>query len=89
MLQIGLVSPDLDMTVKFDKISNEVAEQIVNPFKTLFEAGQKLAQQNRTTARILFYVLSGFVYSAWASMIGLCLQLIRFGISKLRGYWYE
>jgi hypothetical protein len=77
--QVGLIMPDVDATQIMNDTATRLAESFTSVLGRLFEAGSQIALQNPILAKILFYVISGFVYTCWVAMILLILNFVRYG----------
>lgn len=82
-LQMGLIAPELDFTPIMEKASKKLAESFLGIMQRMFEIGQGIALENPLTAKILFHLLSYFVWIIYVAMIILILNLVRYGTSWL------
>jgi len=78
-LQIGLISPEID--INYQDISINIAENLVEPLETLNEAGSKIGEDHPIISKVVFYTLSYFIYIIWVAMFCLVINLFRYFIS--------
>ncbi len=79
--QVGLIAPEADMSVAIETASGNIANTLVKPMETLFDAGANIAIKNPIISKVIFYALSYFVYIIYFAMIVLIVNLSRYFIS--------
>jgi hypothetical protein len=76
--QIGLIAPHTPIDY------NSMAENLTNAFipliKIMHTTGQKFAIQNPILSKIIFYALANVIWVFWLGVIGLLINLARYGV---------
>jgi len=77
-LQVGLIAPDTE--INYQNISMNIANNLIQPLEKLNNVGKNLAIEKPIISKVLFYVLSYFIYIIWFAMFILIINLFRYGI---------
>jgi len=79
--QVGLVVPEADVSKPIEMASENLVEAFMKPMQVLFDAGANIGTNNPIVAKVLFFVLSNFIYVVWLAAIVLILNLLRYAMA--------